>query len=571
MKEEDVSKEKMLKELRNKAAQHLKKISDGVGQKPVPNNDALVQELHIHQVELEIQNQELRDAQEHLEIARARYFSLFDKAPVPYFVFDGQGRSLEMNFCASDMLDIDRKEISIRPFFMYLKEGSREVFFQHLQKVLSSQQEDTVEIRIITKSGDERIVRMVSRPLPGVLGDKLAGALSACFDITNLKLVEAKLRTALEMSESANKAKSEFLATMSHEFRTPLNGIIGFSELIISGNAIAEPEKEYIETVLQCGKNMLRLVNDVLDIAKIEADKITLKEEGCELHNLLESAASQVQQTAKQKGIRLSCHAPMLHFKTDAARVRQVVLNLLSNAVKFTKTGSVTVNASSLEMPHGKIQVQIVVKDTGVGIKQEDLSRLFVPFTQLDQSVTRSYDGTGLGLSISKKLAQKLSGSVKLESVYGQGTTATFVFIVRAVTAKTAKQHQKPAPSAAAPHPEIKILIVDDNLSNLRLMEIISKQITPHVTAIGNPLEAIEKARKEQFTHIFMDISMPEMDGTKCMLEIRKVIASQAVFVALTGHAMDGDRKRFLEEGFDQYVAKPIEKRMIQEVLGLID
>ncbi len=539
--------------LRREAMDRLEEMVEGEAQSFGQGASELLQELRIHQIELEMQNQELREVQVSLEKAKVRYIALFDEAPVAYFVFNGKGQAVEINYSAANLLKIDRHHIEVRPFFFYLDQGCREAFFRHLRTVLEEGKQDTLEVLLHTSEGEERNVLMISRPIAEQEGEP-AYSLTTCFDITVLKKTENLLRVALEKSESASTAKDEFLGTMSHEFRTPLNSILGFADML-SFSELGENEKGFLEQIKGGGRQMVALVDDVLDIARLAADKIKIVHEPCNIEELVAAALEHLEKTAQRKGVAIeqSIDCPMVF--TDASRVRQVVINLLSNAIKFTKEGKVSVSVFSEEEGE-KMKVTIRVRDTGVGIRPEDMEKIFEPFTQGDSSICRSYEGSGLGLTIAKRLANRLGGDIYLRSEIGVGTEAVFFF--------TANRWQEAAKERVVVMGEkeefshFKFLLLDSVTDGIGLIESQLLRLTPYVTSAKGVDSAVKEIREGGYTHVFINVAIPRVDAVECMIRMRKSIAKPALFIALSPRSAGEDREDYLAAGFDDCIVMPL-------------
>jgi len=396
----------------------------------------------------------------------------------------------------------------------------------------------------------------------------------------------AQLAEAREKAEAANIAKDQFLANMSHEIRTPLNGIIGLVDLL-SNSRLDSRQKEFMAMVKFSSDSLLDIVNDVLDFSKIEEGRLTPQIERFDLREAVERAVGTFHRAAEKKGIELTCEiAPGIpeRVKGDSGRLRQVLVNLVDNAVKFTQEGKVEVEVTVTDEDPEKVTVFFSVRDTGIGIPEDMHERIFVGFTQADGSMTRQFGGTGLGLSICREIVQVLGGTLKLESRVGEGSGSHFYFTLSFAKIRVpgtpvgekAVTPSKPGVSSAGEkgHRKINILLAEDNKINQKLAIALVKKKGWKVTAVENGKEAVEAIidddykAKERFDLVLMDIQMPVMDGVEATREIRKCKTLKDLpIVALTAHALKGDRERFLEAGLTDYIPKPIKYKQFYSTI----
>ena len=395
-------------------------------------------------------------------------------------------------------------------------------------------------------------------------------------EIENRKLVEKELIKAMDRAESASLAKSEFLSNMSHEIRTPMNSIMGMSELLNS-SGLNEEQKKYMEVLGGSGESLLTLIDNVLDISKIEAGQIELELIPFSPGQLVESAILIMKSEAKKKGIELSIQ---VDDKTpdallgDPTRIKQVLLNLLSNAVKFTDDGRITVEITRLEHKGPNHRLAFNVQDTGVGISVENRQKIFDAFTQEDSSITRNYGGTGLGLAISKRLIELMGGHISVESEPGHGSSFCFEldFPLASRDAPEAKgQGQEKSILAITPVDSKLILLVEDNEDNVFLIQNFLKGSGHQLDIASNGEEALGRFKKYNYDLVLMDIQMPVMDGHSATREIRKWEDEEGrkrtPVIALTAHALVTEIRKSRAAGCDDHITKPIRKN---ELLRLI-
>lgn len=395
--------------------------------------------------------------------------------------------------------------------------------------------------------------------------------------VTMAELDKAKedAEEAREEAEHANKAKSIFLANMSHEIRTPINGIVGINEIALRETS-DDSMKQYLYDIQDASDSLLNLVNDILDLSKVESGKMEIVDGEYSLNKLMYSVSNVIYFKAEVKGLKLELQnnpkMPELLYG-DEGRIRQILINILSNAVKYTPEGKVSLNVDFEEKEENQINLILKVKDTGIGIKEEDKPKIFGSFERVDLKKNRNIEGTGLGLALTKQLTELMGGSISFESVYGEGSEFTAVipqkvsdatpmglFSGRKIEAKDAQRLE------GFMAPKARILAVDDVALNIKVIVGLLKNTKIKIDTASGGEECIELARNNKYDLILLDHLMPDMDGIETLHNIRNSAANlnyPTPIIALTANATDDARKSYLKEGFDDYLSKPIDIEML--------
>jgi PAS domain S-box-containing protein len=483
-----------------------------------------------------------------------------------------------------------------------LKSGEQDqIVYKDLWETILSGKVWAGELKNLRKDGQLYVEEMTIAPVRAVTGE-ITNFVAIKQDVTERKRIEAELVKARDLAEVANRAKSDFLANMSHEIRTPMNGIIGMTELALDTH-LTEEQHDYLGTVKQSAEALLNVINDVLDFSKIEAGKMDLEVTAFSLQELLGETMKCLALRAREKKLDLRCDLangiPPL-MSGDPLRLRQILLNLVCNAIKFTERGEIAVSAEVHSTSDQKLVVHFQVRDTGVGIPADKLTYIFQPFSQADSSTTRKYGGTGLGLTISARIVEMMHGRMWVESEPGQGSTFHFTAEFAASGApapgsETDSEKLNEMPTVAvdgaspagtqatssapesSPQPEIlagqrglRILLAEDNAINRRLAVHLLEKAGHMVEVAENGSQALAMVKLHRFDVVLMDVQMPEMDGLEATAAIRNCelhTHAHIPIIAMTAHAMKGDRERCLQAGMDGYISKPINRN---ELLALV-
>ncbi|MCB2377211.1 PAS domain S-box protein [Hymenobacter sp. BT635] len=514
---------------------------------------------------------EKKRSQLELAAQEEKFRAIFESFQDVYYRTDGKGILTLVSPSVQDMLGYEPEEVIGTPIMSYYVHPSqRDELLSNVQHFGEAR---NIEVAMRHKLGHSVSVLVNARKV----NDGPEGTEGIGRDITEFKQMQDDLRHAKEEAETALEAKTQFLANMSHELRTPMNGIIGMIDLLHQTVA-SEEQEEYVDTLRKSSDALLTILNDILDLSKIQAGKLQLNESGIDLHYTLEKIHSLFANRANQKHLKftyhITPHTPRFII-TDETRVLQILSNLTSNAIKFTSSGTVSIIVSSVSTDGIEHTLRFAVQDSGIGISPSNAKLLFTNFTQLDTTPTKAFGGTGLGLAISKQLAELLGGEIGMISNTDDGST--FWFTMRCTVATNEEEIVQERVASRDRSHEImrletapRVLLVDDNPINQKVAVRLLDKLGCQIDVASDGFEAISKATAPtgNYELIFMDIQMPEMDGITAMNQIRQRLGRQCPpIVAMTAYSMKEDAERFVQQGMDDYISKPVKSQDLYTVL----
>lgn len=487
------------------------------------------------------------------------YQVMIENSATGMAVLSRDGLVIRLNKKFSEMVGWTEEEVAGTPFMDYVAPHDRELVKENRARRLRNEEVPAeYEMDVLHKSG--HVINVLVQV--GMLPESGTAIISA-LDISSRKKVELDMRLAKESAEQASRIKTEFLANMSHEVRTPLNGILGMAELVMLSD-LNEEQRENVQMIRESGRNLLNILNDLLDISRIEAGRMDLENQPFNMADLLNEVERLYSDQAKSKGLLLEFEAldPIpWNLHGDGGRIRQILNNLVGNAIKFTHNGHVKISGCYVESPAGTApRLLFLVKDTGMGMPKDNLGLMFEPFTQADGSFTRRYSGTGLGLGIVRRLVGLMGGIINVDSEPGCGTQIWFT--VPLGKPEKVKKSSRTVVAYGIHPPALRVLVAEDNTVNRIYAEKLLVEMGHMAVAVSNGREALEALKGGGFDLVLMDVQMPEMDGVEATQQIRSGEVRKEVrdipIIAMTAHAMKGDKEVFLASGMTDYVSKPV-------------
>lgn len=514
-------------------------------------------------------------SEKQVKASKARIKKFLESLPLGVYVISKDGVPYFTNSTAVDILGegiVSKNNYSnMRNIYQSYIIGTNEPYPEEkrpILRVLKGENNICVEDVETEKDGKRIPLRINATHILDEDGN-IEFAIAVFEDITNLKKAENELREAKKLAEESSRLKEMFLANMSHEIRTPMNAVIGFTDLLLKRN-LNEEEMGYVRIIKTSGENLLRIINDVLDISKIESGLMTFEIHPIAINGLFSSIEVMFTQKAREKNIQLTFtddpHIPV-SIMGDPTRLTQIIMNLVGNAIKFTKDGSVRVSAKLAGREENNVQIEFSVKDTGIGIPEEKLDTIFERFTQAEKHTTRKFGGTGLGLNIVKQLVELQGGTITVNSIEGMGSEFKFLLSFSTTAESVPVKPQKYEECDIERLKQLKILMVEDSPINVKFMTVLFENHGMAVDHAENGKVAIEKMAQTDYDIILMDIEMPEMNGYETTTYIRSVLENSVPIIAMTAHTMAGESEKCLQMGMNGYLSKPIREDLLFRTL----
>ncbi len=514
-----------------------------------------------------------KNAEDALRIREEKYRSIIDNMNLGLLEVDTEENILFANHGFCVMSGYETEELIGKRAAQIFAKGENIELMERKNEERQRGTTDAYEIVVKNKRGEVRWWLVSGAPRYNDQGE-LVGSVGIHLDITDQKQLELELTVAREQAEQSTRSKEVFLANMSHEIRTPMNAILGMSGQLAK-TGLSKKQLFYLDAINGASENLLVIINDILDLSKIEAGKLSLEKIAFEPRSIIKRAIQALNHKAEEKGLALT--NSILDEKIsevligDPYRLNQVLLNIISNAVKFTEKGGVDIKLEVINDARNSQTVQVSIKDTGIGMDEKFRKSLFEKFSQEDASVTRQYGGTGLGMSICRQLIELMDGEINVESEKGFGTTISFV-----VTFPKGNQDDLPSQEVFVAAENMlagkKILVVDDNEMNRLLATTILANYAAETVEAGNGQESVEYLEKNKVDLVLMDIQMPVMNGFDAARYIRENISKDLPMIALTANAIKGDNEKCIEAGLNSYLAKPFkEEALMKMIAGMLN
>ncbi len=558
---EELSQSKPDKKLRSKAERlYAKKKSTVDLSFTEADYLRLIHELEVHQIELEMQNAELIDTRNVSRVNQKKYLELYDHAPVGYVSVTEEGLIKEINLTGAKMLKKGREELIDRNLLLFIEKSSKELFISFLSKIFKRNVNDECEINL-TQSGDY-IKRIL---ITGTISKSKDICYIVLNDITDIKNYEYQLIKAREKAEESDRLKSAFLANMSHEIRTPMNGIMGFADLLKDVSYSDVEKIRFVDIIKKSGERMLNIINDLIDISKVESGLMEIKISETNITDQLEYIHAFFSGEVKKKGLEFTITNRLdnnnICIGTDKEKLFAILTNLVKNAIKYTDKGTIEL---SCEMKEGS--VFFAIRDTGIGISSDRMAAIFERFVQADIKDKRALQGAGLGLTISKAYVEMLGGKIWVNSTLGEGSE--FCFSIQCHSAQPSDN--KSQDSAEGDFKSVslkKVLIVEDDDTSKMYLSILLKSVSSQIFVEHDGAEAINCCRNNpDLDLILMDVKLPIVSGYEAVKQIRK-FNKDVIIIAQTAYGLTGEYNKAILAGCNNYLSKPISKETLFAML----
>ena len=544
----------------------------------LPDTQVLIQDLHINQEEVRVQNEQLVQMKDSLERSRDGYADLYDFAPICYVTFDPQGVVLEINLTGTTLLGCDRAHIVGSPFLCFVEEADWPIFLEHMRRCRqpgngNGAQRIISELRLAPQEGRKLVAQLHSlrAERPAAEADRFRTVIT---DLTELKQAELEKRELALKEQSARasaEAKDRFMAILSHELRTPLTPVLAAVSALLDRSNVSRSDRPILEMIRRNIELEARLIEDLLDVTRITRNKLQLRVEPVDMHQAIRDVLEMCAEEAHAKALKISneLRARKVFVRGDPARLRQIIWNLLKNAIKFTPAGGLVVIRTTNPSPN---RLSLQVSDTGIGIQPAMLGKLFSAFEQ-DEIDRRRYGGLGLGLTISKALVEAHEGTVSASSD-GKGRGATFVVDLPAAPIEAGPSPRVPPDKVQPKSQKLRILLVEDHSDTAQILGRLLESEGHQVRIATNVGDALKLTTEGPMDLIISDLGLPDGSGYDLMTQVRPQLPAPVPAIALSGYGSEADIKRSRECGFAQHITKPVDfgrlLRAIDQVIGSV-
>jgi PAS domain S-box-containing protein len=518
----------------------------------------LLHELQVHQIELEMQNEELRRAEGELEASRARYFDLFDLAPVGYFTVSQQGLILEANLTGAGLLGVERRDLVKQPLSRFVFPEDQDIYYRHRKQLFETGSPQVYDLRVLRADATPFWARLEATEAHDADGAPMCRAVMS--DITARKQAAEKLA-------ELDRRKDQFLAMLSHELRNPLAPILNAVQLLQLQKGANSVQQKALAIIERQVGQLTHLVGDLLDVSRAITGRIQLCQEQVAVSSVVERAVETARPLIDQRRHELTVSLPPapIWLYADASRLEQVVTNLLTNAAKYTNEGGHIWLSAQQEGD----KVVLRVRDTGLGIAPAFLPHVFDLFTQAQRSSDRSQGGLGIGLTLAKRLVEMHGGTVGVSSTLGQGSEFVVSLVVCPPGAISLKTQPPPTEIAKPTGPALRVLVVDDNVDAANVLKLLVQEAGHLVRMVHTGPTALAAALDYRPDVMLLDIGLPELDGFEVAKRMRQEpLLHNIMLVAVTGYRQAADRQRMKEAGFDHYLVKPADFEKLRQILA---